>query len=113
LLSHKRSSMTCSPSLPPSPLCPPPSVPSIHLACLPHAQVSGERDFFAEMVVDAVTALDLATLDLKMIGMKKVRAREGTVQGLSHQGWVCAFQGTANGVGQELRKGEATSGLRR
>jgi hypothetical protein len=38
-----------------------------------HAQVSGERDFFANMVVDAVRYLDLATLDLKMIGMKKVR----------------------------------------
>jgi hypothetical protein len=37
-------------------------------------QVSGEREFFAQMVVDAVTALDLSTLDLKMVGMKKVRA---------------------------------------
>lgn len=34
--------------------------------------VSGEREFFAQMVVDAVTALDMSTLDLKMIGMKKV-----------------------------------------
>jgi hypothetical protein len=37
------------------------------------SQVSGEREFFAQMVVDAVTALDASTLDLKMIGMKKVR----------------------------------------
>lgn len=37
-------------------------------------QVSGEREFFAQMVVDAVTALDPSTLDLKMVGMKKVRA---------------------------------------
>jgi hypothetical protein len=35
-------------------------------------QVSGEREFFAQMVVDAVTALDPGTLDLKMVGMKKV-----------------------------------------
>jgi hypothetical protein len=39
--------------------------------------VSGEREFFAQMVVDAVTALDASTLDLKMIGMKKVRHRAG------------------------------------
>jgi hypothetical protein len=35
-------------------------------------QVSGERDFFAKMCVDAVSCLDPSTLDLKMIGMKKV-----------------------------------------
>ena len=34
--------------------------------------VSGERDFFAEMVVAAVSALDAETLDLRLIGMKKV-----------------------------------------
>eukprot|EP00877_Chromochloris_zofingiensis_P005140 jgi/Chrzof1/14627/Cz09g09290.t1 len=34
--------------------------------------VSGEKDFFAEMVVEAVSRLDPATLDLKMIGIKKV-----------------------------------------
>lgn len=34
--------------------------------------VSGEKDFFAQMVVDAVSALDLQTLDLKMVGIKKV-----------------------------------------
>jgi hypothetical protein len=34
--------------------------------------VSGERDFFAKMCVDAVSCLDSSTLDLKMIGMKKV-----------------------------------------
>jgi hypothetical protein len=36
-------------------------------------QVSGEKEFFSEMVVSAVTRLDPSTLDLKMIGMKKVR----------------------------------------
>lgn len=34
--------------------------------------VSGEKDFFSQMIVDAVSVLDPATLDLKMIGMKKV-----------------------------------------
>ena len=34
--------------------------------------VSGEKAFFAEMVVDAVSRLDPATLDLKMVGIKKV-----------------------------------------
>ncbi len=36
-------------------------------------QVSGEKEFFAQMVVDAVSVLDSATLDLKMIGIKKVQ----------------------------------------
>lgn len=36
-------------------------------------QVSGERDFFAEMVVEAVQLLEPATLDLKMLGIKKAR----------------------------------------
>eukprot|EP00887_Chlorella_sp_A99_P006503 scaffold3.g6503.t1 len=35
--------------------------------------VSGERDFFASMVVDAVTKLDPETLDLRMLGVKKVQ----------------------------------------
>ena len=35
-------------------------------------QVSGERDFFAEMVVDAVSALDVETLDMSLLGVKKV-----------------------------------------
>ncbi|GLC39460.1 T-complex protein 1 subunit eta [Pleodorina starrii] len=35
--------------------------------------VSGEKEFFAQMVVDAVSKLDPATLDLKMIGIKKVQ----------------------------------------
>lgn len=35
-------------------------------------QVSGEKEFFAQMVVDAVSCLDPNTLDLKMIGIKKV-----------------------------------------
>jgi len=34
--------------------------------------VSGEKDFFANMVVEAVSVLDAATLDLRLIGMKKV-----------------------------------------
>lgn len=38
-----------------------------------HLQVSGEKDFFAQMVVDAVSVLDPATLDLRMIGTKKVQ----------------------------------------
>ena len=35
--------------------------------------VSGERDFFARMVVDAVSALDPALLDLRLLGVKKVQ----------------------------------------
>ncbi|KAK9811765.1 hypothetical protein WJX72_009677 [[Myrmecia] bisecta] len=35
--------------------------------------VSGEKEFFAKMVVDAVSVLDRSTLDLRMIGMKKVQ----------------------------------------
>ena len=43
------------------------------------AQVSGERDFFAEMVVDAVSALDVETLDMSLLGVKKVsRPAPGT-----------------------------------
>jgi hypothetical protein len=38
------------------------------------AQVSGEKEFFANLVVDAVLRLDLQTLDLRMIGMKKACA---------------------------------------
>ena len=34
--------------------------------------VSGEKEFFADMVVDAVDTLDRATLNLKMLGIKKV-----------------------------------------
>jgi hypothetical protein len=34
--------------------------------------VSGERDFFADMVVSAVSRLDPASLDLRMVGVKKV-----------------------------------------
>ena len=37
------------------------------------AQVSGEKEFFAEMVVDAVSRLDPATLDMNMLGTKKVQ----------------------------------------
>lgn len=35
--------------------------------------VSGEKEFFAQMVVDAVSVLDPSTLDLRMIGTKKVQ----------------------------------------
>lgn len=35
--------------------------------------VSGEKDFFAAMVVDAVSMLNPKTLDLKMLGVKKVQ----------------------------------------
>ncbi len=36
-------------------------------------QVSGEKEFFAEMVVEAVSRLDPATLDMNMLGTKKVQ----------------------------------------
>ena len=36
-------------------------------------QVSGEKEFFANLVVDAVMRLDIKTLDLRMVGMKKVQ----------------------------------------
>ena len=45
-----------------------------HVFC---CQVSGEKEFFAQMVVDAVSKLDPQTLDLKMIGIKKVRGVMG------------------------------------
>uniref|UniRef100_A0A061R0E0 T-complex protein 1 subunit eta n=1 Tax=Tetraselmis sp. GSL018 TaxID=582737 RepID=A0A061R0E0_9CHLO len=35
--------------------------------------VSGEKEFFSKMVVDAVSKLDPETLDLKMIGIKKAQ----------------------------------------
>ena len=35
--------------------------------------VSGEGEFFARMVVDAVTKLDPSTLDLRMLGVHKVQ----------------------------------------
>ena len=35
-------------------------------------QVGGEKEFFAKMVVDAVSCLDPVLLDLRMIGIKKV-----------------------------------------
>lgn len=37
------------------------------------AQVSGEKDFFAKMVVDAVSKLDSVTLDMSLLGTKKVQ----------------------------------------
>ena len=40
---------------------------------LPGVQVSGEKVFFAEMVVAAVQHLDPSTLDLAMLGTKKVQ----------------------------------------
>lgn len=35
--------------------------------------MSGEREFFAQMVVDAVCHLDPERLDLRMLGVKKVQ----------------------------------------
>ena len=35
--------------------------------------MSGEKEFFAEMVVEAVSRLDPATLDMNMLGTKKVQ----------------------------------------
>ena len=35
-------------------------------------QVSGEKQFFAEMVVDAVNSLDSKVMDLSLLGIKKV-----------------------------------------
>lgn len=43
-----------------------------HVMC-DAVQVSGEKEFFAQMVVDAVSVLDPSTLDLRMIGTKKVQ----------------------------------------
>ena len=40
-------------------------------------QVSGERDFFAKMVVDAVTTLDPRSVDLRMLGIKQVQVGAG------------------------------------
>ncbi len=56
-------------------------VPSSRLCVRPWCpvsslQVSGERDFFAKMVVDAVTTLAPGSLDLRMLGIKKVQVRE-------------------------------------
>lgn len=45
----------------------------------PPLQVSGERDFFAKVVVDAVTKLDPETLDLRMLGIKKVQVSKQTL----------------------------------
>ena len=59
-----------------TPACPPPPPlrpPRAHLS----PQVSGERDFFAHMVVEAVTKLDPETLDLRMLGIKKVQVMQG------------------------------------
>ncbi len=45
-------------------------------------QVSAEKEFFANLVVDAVSVLDPQTLDLRMIGIKKVRWSYYTLQTL-------------------------------
>lgn len=37
--------------------------------------MAGEKDFFADLVVRAVSHLDRDTLDLNMIGVKKVGSR--------------------------------------
>lgn len=41
--------------------------------CFLPVQVSGEKEFFAKMVVDGVSALDPDTLDLSLLGIKKVQ----------------------------------------
>lgn len=60
-----------------------------------HAQVSGEKEFFAQVVVDAVSKLDPQTLDLKMIGIKKVGMNTGWIArwhqgggGPARTGWI-------------------------
>ena len=52
----------------------PPLIVTIRVTEGLHAlmQVSGEKEFFAEMVVEAVSKLDPATLDMNMLGTKKV-----------------------------------------
>lgn len=45
-----------------------------------HRQVSGEGEFFADMVVEAVSRLDPETLDMSLLGIKKVQF---------HIIWVC------------------------
>lgn len=56
--------------------------------CVP--QVSGERDFFAKMVVDAVTTLDPRSVDLRMLGIKKVQVGAGWGMG-GWLGWMSAL----------------------
>lgn len=52
--------------------------------------VSGEKDFFADLIVDAVSKLDPSTLDLRMIGMKKVRRRTGLLSSKHGRRWQTA-----------------------
>ncbi len=70
-------------------------------------QVSGEKEFFSEMVVTAVSRLDPSTLDLKMIGMKKVGAAAGGFAGsFWTQGGEClrASRRPWRGAGSLLQK---------
>ena len=72
---HAAARLSCcsrsfNPCLPPPPLF---ALLAPHLS----PQVSGERDFFAHMVVEAVTKLDPETLDLRMLGIKKVQVMQG------------------------------------
>jgi hypothetical protein len=95
-----------------------PSPPDAHEVCnlivcchSPRAQVSGEKEFFAQMVVDAVSVLDPNTLDLKMIGIKKVQGG-----GLRDSFLVdgVAFKKTFSYAGGRARAGEGGwRGLRR
>lgn len=89
-------------------------VPSSRLrACpwrpAPPPQVSGERDFFAKMVVDAVTTLDPESLDLRMLGIKKVQVRGagGWMTELGQGGGGALGEGTAGPGGRGARGGEA------
>lgn len=65
--------------LPGAPGCVSPA--SLCAATPPHplwpGQVSGERDFFARMVVQAVSTLNPESLDLRMLGIKKVQVSRG------------------------------------
>ena len=49
--------------------------------------VSGEKAFFADMVVDAVNVLDPRHLDLGMLGIKKVQGGGLCVTRFSCTGW--------------------------
>ena len=62
-------------------------------------QVSGEKEFFANLVVDAVLRLDLQTLDLRMIGMKKVRL------------WLCGASSGTPGCPRPSRWSDPASRL--
>lgn len=65
------------------------------------SQVSGEKEFFANMVVDAVQSLDQEGLDLSLLGIKKVQGG-----GLKDSFLVdgVAFKKTFSYAGFEMQK---------